>query len=152
MIFPANLLASTEKTKGKPEETKMWADAQRDNRPAKYRWRPLFNDAKFRWHRLLECRAVTLPRCETSWNLLGCPKLVNWSQPLVGQSSPYYQDIRERYCCLTSLFRLSIWIRCKQEKDTYSAKINKWIKDAVLRKVHMGRHWVNNNNTEQVWK
>jgi len=26
----------------------MWADAQRDNRPAKYRWRPLFNDAKFR--------------------------------------------------------------------------------------------------------
>jgi len=25
----------------------MWADAQRDGRPAKYRWRPLFNAAKF---------------------------------------------------------------------------------------------------------
>ena len=25
----------------------MWANAQRDSRPAKYRWRPLFNAAKF---------------------------------------------------------------------------------------------------------
>ena len=25
--------------------TRMWADAQRDGRPAKYRWRPLFNAA-----------------------------------------------------------------------------------------------------------
>jgi len=25
----------------------MWANAQRDGRPVEYRWRPLFNDAKF---------------------------------------------------------------------------------------------------------
>jgi len=25
----------------------MWANAQRDDRPAEYRWRPLFNVAKF---------------------------------------------------------------------------------------------------------
>jgi len=25
----------------------MWANAQRDGRPAEYRWRPLFNTAKF---------------------------------------------------------------------------------------------------------
>jgi len=25
----------------------MWANAQPDGRPAKYRWRPLFNAAKF---------------------------------------------------------------------------------------------------------
>jgi len=25
----------------------MWANAQRDGRPAKYRWHPLFNAAKF---------------------------------------------------------------------------------------------------------
>ena len=25
----------------------MWANAQRDGRPAEYRWRPLFNAAKF---------------------------------------------------------------------------------------------------------
>ena len=29
------------------ESTRMWANAQRDGRPAEYRWRPLFNAAKF---------------------------------------------------------------------------------------------------------
>jgi len=45
--------------------TRMWANAQRDGRPAAYRWRSLFNTAKFGSRPLLECRAVTLPRCET---------------------------------------------------------------------------------------
>ena len=27
--------------------TRMWANAKRDGRPAEYRWRPLFNAAKF---------------------------------------------------------------------------------------------------------
>jgi len=51
----------------------MWANAQRDGRPAEYRWRPLFNAAKFGWRPLLQCRAVTLPRCETCWNSRGAP-------------------------------------------------------------------------------
>jgi len=38
----------------------MWANAQRDGRPAEYRWRPLFNAAKFGSRPLLEYRAVTL--------------------------------------------------------------------------------------------
>jgi len=36
--------------KGRAEEkgeTRMWANAQRDGRPAEHRWRPLFNAAKF---------------------------------------------------------------------------------------------------------
>ena len=33
--------------KKKQDKTRMWADAQRDDRPAQYRWRPLFNTAKF---------------------------------------------------------------------------------------------------------
>jgi len=82
----------------------LWANAQRDGRPAEYRWRPLFNAAKFGWRRLLECRAVTLPRRETRWNLQGCPKFANRSQPLVGRSSPYYGDMWRRYCCVTSFF------------------------------------------------
>jgi len=51
------------------KKTRMWANAQRDGRPAEYRWRPLFNAAKFSWRPLLECCAVTLPRRETCWNL-----------------------------------------------------------------------------------
>jgi len=80
----------------------MWANAPRDGRPAEYRWRPLFNAAKFGWRPLLECRAVTLPRCKTRWNLQECPKLVNRYQPLVGRSSPYCKDMWRRYCCLRS--------------------------------------------------
>jgi len=33
--------------RGKKERTRMWANAHRDGRPAEYRWRPLFNAAKF---------------------------------------------------------------------------------------------------------
>jgi len=29
------------------ESTRMWTNAQRDGRPAAYRWRPLYNAAKF---------------------------------------------------------------------------------------------------------
>ena len=71
----------------------MWANAQRDGRPAEYRWRPLFSAAKFGWCPLLDYRAVTLPRRETRWNVQECPKLANRSQPLVGRSSPYCRDI-----------------------------------------------------------
>ena len=86
----------------------MWANAQRDGHPAEHRWCPLFNVAKFGWRPLLECRAVTLPRRESRWNLKGRPKLANRSQPLVGRSLPYYEDMWRRYRCLTTFFRLSI--------------------------------------------
>jgi len=84
--------------------TRMWANAQRDGHPAKYRWRPLFNAANFGWRPLLECCAVMLQRRENCCNLQGCPKLANRSQPLVGRSSPYYEDMWRRYRCLTSFF------------------------------------------------
>ena len=85
-------------------KTRMWANVQRDGRPAEYRWHPLFNAATFSWRALLECRAVMLPRCETRWNLQGCPKLPDRSQPLVGRSSPYCGDLWRRYCCLKVFF------------------------------------------------
>jgi len=56
----------------KQTPTRMWANAQRDGRPAEYRWRPLFNAANFGWRPMLERRAVTLPRRETHWNLQRC--------------------------------------------------------------------------------
>jgi len=47
---------------GQKDETRMWTDAERDGRPAEYRWRPL---RKFRnfipCTTPLECRGVTLP-------------------------------------------------------------------------------------------
>jgi len=68
----------------------------------------LCSTPQFGWRPLLECCAVMLPSCETRWKYPGCPKLPNQSQPLVGRSSPYCEDMWRRYCCLTSFFRLSI--------------------------------------------
>ena len=49
----------------KVKVTRMWVNAQRDGRPAYYRWRPLFNAAVWLTPTILACRAVTLPRRET---------------------------------------------------------------------------------------
>jgi len=105
----------------------MWANAQRDDRPAKYRWRPLFNAAKFGWRPLLECRAVTLPRRKTRWNLQGCPKLHNRSQPLVCWNLPYYEDMWRRYCCLTSFFPIvNICLSCEDTAQQRCAMLPRW--------------------------
>jgi len=107
--------------------TRMWANAQRDGRPAEYRWRPLFNAAKFGWRPLLECRAVTLPRRETRWNLLGCPKLANTSQPLEGQNSPYCSGMWGRYCCLTNLFLIvNTCLTCEDIAQQSCAMVRIW--------------------------
>jgi len=79
----------------------MWANVQRVGRPAEHRWRPLFNAAKVGWRQLIKCCAVTLPRHDTRWNMMGCLKPANQSQPLVGWSSPYWGDMWRRYCCLS---------------------------------------------------
>ena len=50
----------------------MWANAQRDGRPAKHTWRPLFNAAKFGRRSLVDCRAVTLP-VEICWEAPNSP-------------------------------------------------------------------------------
>jgi len=84
--------------------TRMWANAQRDGRPAEYRWRPLFNATQSGWRPLLECRAVTLPRRETRSDLQRCPKLTKRSQPLVGRSSPYCGGHVEEILLLNKFF------------------------------------------------
>jgi len=73
------------------------------------------------------CRAVTLPRRETSWNLQGCPKLVNQSQPLVGWSSPYCEDMRRRHCCLTSFFLIiDTCLNCEDIARQSCAMVPRW--------------------------
>jgi len=73
------------------------------------------------------CRAVTLPRRETSGNLQGYPKLVNRSQPLVGRSSPYYGDMWRTYCCLTSFFPIvDVCLSCEDIAQQSCAMVPRW--------------------------
>jgi len=80
--------------------TRMWANAQHDGRIAEYRWRPLFNAtvwlASGERHRCSNEAKMQNP-LKITW----VPKQPNWSQPLVGQSSPYCDDMWRRYYCLT---------------------------------------------------
>ena len=87
--------------------TRMWANVQRDGRPSECRWRPLSKAANFGWRPLLECRAVTLPRRELRWNLLGCPKRASKSQMLVRRSLPLWGYVGEALL-FNNFFRLSI--------------------------------------------
>jgi len=57
----------------------------------------------------------------------GVPKLANRSQLLVGQSSPYCEDMWGRHCCLTSFFfRLSICLSCKDIAQQSCAMVRRW--------------------------
>jgi len=104
----------------------MWANAQRDGRPAEYRWRPLLNAAKSGRRPPLECHAVTLPRRESRWNLQGCSKLTNRCQPLVGQISPYYEDMWRRYRFLTFFPIVDTCLSCEDIARQSCAMVPKW--------------------------
>jgi len=107
-------------------KTRMWANAQRDGRPAEHRWCPLFNAAKFGWRPLLDCRAVMLPSRDTRWNMMGCPKSANQSQPLVGLCSPYCKDIWRR-CCLTNFFPIvDTCVSCEDIAWRSCAMVLRW--------------------------
>jgi len=79
------------------------------------------------WRPLLECRAVTLPRCETRWNLQGCPKLPDRSQPLVGLSLPYCANMWRRYSCFKSFFPIvDTCLSCEDIAGQSCAMVHRW--------------------------
>ena len=105
----------------------MLANAQRDGRPAEHRWCPLFNAAKFGSRPLLDCREVTPPRRESRWNYLGCPKLPDWSQPLVGRSSPYCGGDLEDILLLNTFFPIvDTCLSCEDIARQSCAMVPRW--------------------------
>jgi len=75
----------------------------------------------------IECRAATLPRSKTRWNLQGCLKLANRSQPLVGRSLSYCEDMWGRLCCLTSFFlTVDMYLSCEDTAWQICAMVPLW--------------------------
>ena len=52
----------------------MWANAERDGRPAEYRWRRLFSAAKFGWHPLVPY--INAAKTRNSLKLVGVPHTI----------------------------------------------------------------------------
>ena len=87
----------------------------------------LCSTPQFGWRPLLQCRAVTLPRSETRWNLQGCTKIPDRSQPLVGRSSPYCENMCRRYCCLISFFPIvDMCLSCEDIARQICAMVPRW--------------------------
>jgi len=82
--------------------------------------------AKFGWPPLSDVGAVTKQRRKTCWNLLGCPKLTNRFQPLVGWSSLYCDDTWRRYCYLTFFSFADICLSCVDIARQSCAMVRKW--------------------------
>jgi len=76
------------------------------------------------WPPLSDVAAVMKARYETRWNLLGCPKLMNRSQPLVGRSS-LWGHFGEIFL-FNIFFRLSICLSCKDTARQSCAMVRKW--------------------------
>ena len=74
------------------------------------------------------CRAVTLPRRESSWNLVGCPKLVNRSQPLVSRSSSYCGGyLEDIFWCLIVFFPIvDTCLSCEDMARQSCAMVPRW--------------------------
>ena len=73
------------------------------------------------------CRAVTLPRRETSWNLHGCPKLPNRSQPLVGPKFAILCDHVEDIFLLKSFFPIvDTCLSCEDIARQICAMMPRW--------------------------
>jgi len=80
----------------------MWANAQRDGRPAEYRWRPLFNAAKF-W--LTPTTRVPCGNAANTQNPLKFAGVSQTPEPISAVSGPEFtifnsEDMWRRYCCL----------------------------------------------------
>jgi len=79
--------ATAEIRRGKKEETRMWANAQNDDRPAEYRWRPVLNAAEFGSRPLLDCRTVTLRIGERkTWRMQS--EFCTWQNSVTEQQPP----------------------------------------------------------------
>jgi len=82
----------------------MWADAQRDGRPAEYRGRPLFNAIVWLMPTTrLPC--TNAAKMRNPFKLGGVPQTTG---PTSAASWPYCGDMWRRYCYLTSFFPMSI--------------------------------------------
>jgi len=87
--IPSSGLTTTDSTNNKLNQyiTRMWANTQRDGRPAEYRWRPVLNAAKFGSRPLLDCRAVTLPIWERkTWRTQ--TEFCTWQNSVTEQQPP----------------------------------------------------------------
>jgi len=81
----------------------MWANAQRDGRPAEYRWPPLFN-ATVWLTPTTRVPCSNAAKTRNPWKFAGVPQTNETMSAASGPKLTYCGDMWRRYCSLTSFF------------------------------------------------
>jgi len=107
--------------------TRMWANAQRDGRPAAYRG-PL----SVQFHKVWLTPTTTEPcsdaaKTQNLLKLAGVPQICQQISAVSGPSSPYCGDMWKRYCCLTSFFPIvNTCLSCEDIARQSCAMVRIW--------------------------
>ena len=103
----------------------MWVNAQRDGRPAEYRWRPLFNVLWLTPTTRLPCSNAA--KTQNPMKFAGVPQTRQQISAVSGRSSPYCKDIWRRYCCLTSFFLIvNTYLSCEDIARESCVMVLRW--------------------------
>jgi len=108
----------------------MWANAQRDGRPAEYRWRLLFNAAKFGWCPLLvSCSNAAKTR--NPLKFAGVPQTPERISAVRGPKFTLLTYLLTymwgRYCCSTSFFPIvDTCLSCEDIAQQSCAMVPRW--------------------------
>jgi len=100
----------------------MWANAQRDGRPAYYRWRPLFNDAVW----LTPTTRVSCSNAAKTRNPLKFAGVPQTRQQISAVSGPKFTILRghvEEVLLFNNFFPLSI---CAPVAKIWPDKVVRW--------------------------
>jgi len=106
--------------------TRMWANAQRDGRPAEHRWRPV--QRRKVW--LTPTTWLPCSNAAKTWYPLKYDRVPQTRQSIwavTGPSSPCCEDIWRRYCCLTSVFpTVDTCLSCEDIARQSRAMVLRW--------------------------
>jgi len=129
----------------KKTKTRMWANAQRDGRPAEYRWRPLFNAPLW----LTPTTTAPCSNAAKTRNPLQCAGMPQTRQQIsaaVRRSSPYCEYIWARHCCLTFFSRN--YGTCRQSTPRHITCVLVWSK-SDQRRLRKTLHKQTNRQTDK---
>jgi len=104
----------------------MWADVQRDGRPAGYRWRAV--QRRKVWlapNTGVPC--INAAKTRNPLKLAGVPQTIpDRSQPLVDRSSPYCGDMWRIYCCLIIFPIVATCLNCEDIARQSCTMVPRW--------------------------
>ena len=117
----------------------MWANAQRDVRPAEYRWRPLFNAAVW----LTPTTRVRCSNAAKTRNPLKFARVPQTNELISAAISPKFTILlghMGRYCCLTTFFPIvDTCLSCKDIVRQSCAMVPRWRFLAIFYVLHFQR-------------